>query len=155
MCVCVGESEYLQLKVFLWVWVCVFAGWKKNSIHLFALCANYSYLSNSRHTLACVCVCFFIYMCVLVYQGTAWLFHISNSLCNTKDEAQPNMIAFNVSHKSLSCVCMCVCVCACVWGGEGCFCTRSKQRFKSLTPLIKASHYNTNKQSKRIHTSIC
>lgn len=108
-----------------------------------------------------VCVCgvvwraiVFIHTCVPVYQGTACLFHISSSLRNTKDEAQPNMIAFNVSHKSLSCVCVRADVCE--RGGEGCSCTHSeKKRFKSLTPLIKASHYNTNKQSKSIHTSIC
>lgn len=82
----------------------------KHRTSLFAVCANYSYLNNSRYTKACVCgvvwcVIVFIHMCVPVYQGTACLFHISSSLRNTKDEAQPNMIAFNVSHKSLSCVC--------------------------------------------------
>lgn len=67
------------------------------------------YFSNCRYTWMCislgVCVC----MCVW-YQETVCLFYISNSLLNTKDKARPNMIAFNVSHKSLTCVRMPVCI---------------------------------------------
>ena len=93
-----------------------------------------------------MCVCgvvwraiVFIHTCVPVYQGTACLFHISSSLRNTKDEAQPNMIAFNVSHKSLSCVCVRADVCE--RGGEGCSCTHSEKNVLNpwhpwLKPLI-------------------
>lgn len=150
VCVCGGESEYLRLKVFAWVWVCVFARWK-NSIHLFALCANYSYLSNSRYTQASVCVCVFLSICVCLYIKGQLGFSIFQTACaiqRTRPSPTWLPLMFHINH-------WVVYVCVCVWEGEGCFCTRSKQRFKSLTPLIKASHYNTNKQSKCIHTSIC
>lgn len=110
--VCVGESAYLfTIKKFPCVF-CIFTRKKKRkqnpqSIHLF--CTNYSYLRRTGYTQTPVHVCVFMvfmFMRVPVYQGTAWLFHISSSLCNTKDKAQPNMIAFNVSHKSLSCACV-------------------------------------------------
>lgn len=85
------------------------------------------------HLRVCVCV-FYLYVCVCLYiKGQLGLSIFHNSLCNTKDKAQPNMIAFNVEHKSLSCVFVCVREAA-----RGVFCTHSERRFKSLTPLIKA-----------------
>lgn len=42
-------------------------------------------------------------------KGGAWVGHISNGLSDSKDTAQADMIACNVSHKSLHYVCAYVC----------------------------------------------
>lgn len=70
-------------------------------------------------------------MCVCLYiRGKLGLSIFHSSLCNTKDGDQPDMIAFNVSHKSLSCVCVCVNVFVFVCE-ESESCTHSQGHFKN------------------------
>lgn len=84
------------------------------------LCANnYSYLNNGRYTQlrvgVCVCVCTYVRLHI---EGQLAFSTFQAAFCDTKDEAQPDMIAFNVSHKSPRRMNTCVCAYLCIVSRE-------------------------------------
>lgn len=154
MHVCVGESAYLfTIKKFPCVF-CIFTRKKKRkqnpqSIHLF--CTNYSYLRRTGYTQTPVHVCvygLYVYACACISGNSLAFpyFKQPGAIQRTRPSPTWLPLMFRINHWVVR---------ACMFGGEGSFRAHSEEQFKPMTPLIKASHYNTNKQSKHIHTSIC